>query len=106
MGARKPGTDKPKASERRWHAVAVKPCPGACAAAVSGTSRRWLSREAPMLPLPDCTQPDRCRCTYQHHEDRRTGEGRRAEETDAFARPAQVSHERRKRGTRRAPRDE
>lgn len=95
----------PALSDRRWHAVSVKPGPGACNVADNGRDRRWLSREAPMLPLPGCSRPESCRCTYQHHEDRRSGEGRRAEEKDAFARPVKVVNERRQRGTRRAPRD-
>ena len=93
--------DGKKDSARRWHAVSVKPGPGACEAATAGKDNRWLSREAPILPLPGCTRPDRCRCTYQHHDDRRAG-ARRVEDLDAFARPAQVADERRKRGTRRS----
>jgi hypothetical protein len=92
--------EKPK-TDRRWHAVSVKPAQGACNAAVSGKNRRWLSREAPMLPLPGCTQPDTCRCTYQHHDDRRTS-GRRAEELDAFIQRPPVVNERRARRTRRS----
>jgi hypothetical protein len=99
MATKGPGSDKPK-SVGRWHAVSIKPGPGACEAAIAGKSSRWLSREAPMLPLPGCTQPERCRCTYQHHEDRRSGP-RRAEDLDAFSRPAQVGNERRKRRSRR-----
>ena len=93
------------AANKRWHAVSVKPGTGACAVASSGRSRRWLSREAPQLPLPGCNKPDTCRCTYQHHEDRR-GEGRRAEDTDAFKRPPVVQVERRKHQDRRKPSDE
>jgi len=102
MAARDSGDNPPKVSDRRWHAVSVKPGPRACDAASTGTDRRWLSREAPMLPLPGCTHPDRCRCTYQHHEDRRTG-GRRANEIDAFSRSPRVGQERRTRKSRRAP---
>jgi len=106
MAAKDPGKGDTQASDHRWHAVSVKPGPGACPVADTGRDRRWLSREAPMLPLPGCTRPDSCRCTYQHHEDRRAGQGRRAEEMDAFARPPRVVHERRTRKTRRAPRSE
>ena len=68
--------------------------------------QRWLSREAPQLPLPGCTRPDTCRCTYQHHEDRRAG-GRRAEDTDAFRQPAVANRaERRSRRDRRKQSDE
>ena len=97
--AQPPAPSPPKA-DRRWHAVSVKPAAGACPAALSGKNRRWLSREAPMLPLPGCTRPDTCQCTYQHHDDRRAG-GRRAAEVDAFARVPQVATERRKRRGRR-----
>ena len=104
MAAKDPGKDNTRTSDRRWHAVSVKPGPGACSVADDGRDRRWLSREAPMLPLPGCTRPERCRCTYQHHEDRRSS-SRRAEDTDAFARPGKVLNERRTRKSRRAPRD-
>ena len=56
----------------------------ACNAAVSGKNRRWLSREAPLLPLPGCTRPDTCQCTYNHHDDRRAA-SRRADDLDAFS---------------------
>lgn len=106
MAIKDSGKGANKTTDRRWHAVSVKPCPGACSVADTGRDRRWLSREAPVLPLPGCTKPEKCRCTYRHHEDRRADEGRRAEERDAFARPAtKVANERRQRGTRRAPRD-
>jgi hypothetical protein len=34
--------------------------------------QRFLSREAPQLPLKDCASAS-CTCRYQHHEDRRRG---------------------------------
>lgn len=40
--------------------------------------RRFLSRQAPTLPLKACDQA-RCKCRYAHHEDRRRGP-RRAHE--------------------------
>jgi hypothetical protein len=104
MVAKDKVAEKPKA-DRRWHAVSVKPAPGACGAAVSGKQRRWLSREAPMLPLPGCTKPDTCHCTYQHHDDRRGG-GRRAEELDAFIQRPPVVNERRERKSRRSPKED
>jgi hypothetical protein len=89
-----------KGTDRRWHAVSVKPGPNACNAAVSGKNRRWLSREAPLLPLPGCTRPDTCQCTYNHHDDRRAGT-RRAHDLDAFAQSPRVANERRKGRNRR-----
>jgi hypothetical protein len=32
---------------------------------------RFLSKEAPRLPLKGCSIGSDCRCSYQHHEDRR-----------------------------------
>lgn len=97
----KEGTPSKPVAGRRWHAVSVKPGSKACPAAVSGRNERWLSRQAPLLPLPGCTQPDTCHCTYQHHDDRRVA-GRRADELDAFRAPTRVNVERRKHGDRRA----
>jgi hypothetical protein len=89
-----------KKIDRRWHAVAVKPGPNACNAAVSGKNRRWLSREAPLLPLPGCTQPDTCQCTYSHHDDRRAG-SRRVDDRDAYRRSPRIGNERRSNKNRR-----
>jgi hypothetical protein len=50
-------------------------------------------------------QPGTCRCTYQHHEDRRAG-GRRAGEIDAFRPPVQTTIERRRNRDRRTKSDE
>ena len=100
MATKAGGVGKSPAASKRWHAVSVKPGSGACAAAGAGRHERWLSREAPQLPLPGCTRPDTCHCTYQHHEDRRAG-GRRAEETDAFRTLARPAVERRNRQDRR-----
>ncbi len=91
-----------KASDRRWHAVSVKPGQNACNAAISGKNRRWLSREAPLLPLPGCTRPDTCQCAYNHHDDRRMV-SRRAEDTDTDAKGTRIGNERRARKTRRNP---
>jgi hypothetical protein len=34
--------------------------------------QRFLSREAPQLPLKACDRED-CTCRYEHHQDRRKG---------------------------------
>lgn len=102
MAGRQEAERGKEAVDRRWHAVAVKPGAGACPAVVSGRNQRWLSREAPRLPLPSCTRPEGCNCTYEHHADRRAG-ARRVEEMDAFRRPVTVLTERRARKDRRAP---
>lgn len=70
-----PATKKPQA---KWHAVSIVADPRSCEAARQLEGKRFLSREAPTLPLRDCGRTD-CRCRYQHHDDRRKGP-RRARE--------------------------
>jgi hypothetical protein len=53
-----------------WHAVSVVPCRGACIAARESSGVRFLSKEAPVLPLSGCPMSV-CTCRYRHHEDRR-----------------------------------
>jgi hypothetical protein len=54
------------------HAVVVVPGRNACAEVYALRSRRFLSREAPVLPLPGCGSA-KCECRYEHHDDRRKG---------------------------------
>jgi hypothetical protein len=61
-----------------WHAVAIAPGHRTCAAARELRDVRFLSREAPTLPLKACDNPE-CTCRYEHFEDRRKGP-RRAHE--------------------------
>ncbi len=44
-----------------------------CVAVENLSGVRYLSAEAPMLPLDDCNSPGRCQCTYKHYQDRRSG---------------------------------
>ena len=54
------------------HAVVVVPGRHACNEAVALRGRRFLSREAPVLPLAGCGSAQ-CECRYEHHDDRRKG---------------------------------
>jgi hypothetical protein len=63
-------TKKPKPNAA-WHAVHVASGEGACPAAIALGKRRFLSKQAPRLPLDACTSPGTCKCAYRHHEDRR-----------------------------------
>ena len=74
-----------KSTDRRWHAVSVKPGDGACNAAISGKNRRWLSREAPLCPCPAAPVRTPASAPINHHDDRRAN-NRRAEDLDAFPR--------------------
>lgn len=68
----------PKRPPRPWHAVSIVPGSQSCAAAAGLARKRFLSREAPTLPLKSCDE-QHCTCHYEHHDDRRKGP-RRANE--------------------------
>lgn len=54
-----------------WHSVAIQPGPQRCAAATALIGQRFLSRDAPRLPLADCSEPA-CQCRFSKYDDRRT----------------------------------
>jgi len=91
-----------------WHAVSIATNKRCCQASIAAKSRRFLSGEAPRLPLEGCSQPKKCICVYKHFNDRRAG-FRRAAELDPserpYARPATSSRSqelRRSKGRRAA----
>ena len=61
---------------QRFHAVTIAAGPRACAAALDLRDQRFLSRDAPPLPLKGCACA-KCECQYEHYDDRRKT-GRRA----------------------------
>lgn len=61
-----------------YHAVAIVPGASCCTAARDLRTQRFLSREAPALPLANCTMSP-CRCSYRHFDDRRTKARRSAD---------------------------
>jgi hypothetical protein len=83
-----------------WRAVAVIPGASACEAARRMSGKRFLTRDAPRLPLRDCDHQDTCKCKYQHLSDRR-GEARRTADSGYGIVPKAVSPERRRPGERR-----
>ena len=72
----KPAASKKPASP--FHAVTIVPGLRACAAALDLQGHRFLSRDAPALPLKKC-ESGSCTCRYEHYDDRRHGP-RRARE--------------------------
>jgi hypothetical protein len=64
------------ARARYYHAVAIVPKMSSCPEACAKADVRYLSREAPPLPLPDCPWPERCRCRFEKFDDRRQGDRR------------------------------
>jgi hypothetical protein len=61
-----------------YHAVTIAVGPRSCEGAKALQEKRFLSREAPKLPLANCDRLN-CECVYTHHADRRRGP-RRARE--------------------------
>ena len=57
-------------AEKNYPGIAIKLCPNACDAAKDLQKTRYLSGQAPLLPLPECDQPN-CACKYVHYSDRR-----------------------------------
>ena len=93
-------TKVPGSLTQPWHAVSVVGGAAACPAAEEVRDKRFLSAEAPPLPLPDCSSPWRCNCIYVHYSDRRT-KLRRETDRGRFPRP-RFGTERRERHGRRA----
>jgi len=61
-----------KKPPNRYHAVSIMPGPRCCAAARDLIEQRFLSPQAPPLPLKGCDRAT-CECRYEHHPDRRKG---------------------------------
>jgi len=70
--------EKPRTTA--YHAVAIRCGKTSCQAAQDNQRERYLSAEAPLLPLDQCDLPDQCECRYQHYEDRRAGPRRGTEQ--------------------------
>jgi hypothetical protein len=61
-----------KSVTQLFHGIEVVPGAEACQAARAILGHRYLSDEAPRLPLESCSKPRVCRCVYRHYRDRRT----------------------------------
>ena len=95
------GSDAPTTrAASHWHAVAIKPKGQCCEAVQARRTARFLSNEAPRLPLAECSTSDTCTCVYKHHADRRA-HPRRQDETDGLRRSGKVTQERRQTHDRR-----
>ncbi len=55
-----------------FQAVGVVACSQACSAVGRVRGVRFLARQAPRLPLPDCDRAARCGCRFEKYADRRT----------------------------------
>jgi hypothetical protein len=84
---------------KQWHAVTIVAKNSSCEAARAARNTRYLSAEAPRLPLADCSKPDACPCAYRHHADRRA-EARRADDDGGPLRSSPNPERRMQRGRR------
>lgn len=57
-----------------YHCVEVNMSYDACEEVLELHGKRFLSAEAPLLPLPSCGQY--CKCKFKHHNDRRQDDRR------------------------------
>jgi hypothetical protein len=63
-----------------WHAVEIRSSRNACPACKALAGARFLSTEAPRLPVAGCLQSLTCNSVYVHHDDRRAGPRRGGEQ--------------------------
>jgi hypothetical protein len=82
-----------------YHCVEVRTGTPACEAAQHLGNARFLSGEAPGLPVPGCSE-QHCTCSYVHHDDRRDDDRRNPYGQWANL-PLTIKRERRSRTERR-----
>ncbi len=75
--------NQPKRHAHHFFGVIVQPGSNACDAVKAIAYSRYLSEDAPRLPLPDCNRGE-CRCTLQPQDDRRAGYDRRGDSFSAY----------------------
>src|SRR6516225_9029621 len=98
--AKKPRGPAAARVKEPWHAIAIVAGPRACTEAAKLGGQRFLSDEAPRLPLPMCLSHWRCQCTYKHFTDRRAAAPRRELERTGLPGP-RIGVERRTKAERR-----
>jgi hypothetical protein len=91
----------PTRTASHWHAVAIKPKGQCCEAVQACRNARFLSSDAPRLPLAECSTSETCTCVYKHHADRRAQPRRQDEKNDGLRRSGKVGQERRQTRDRR-----
>ena len=61
-----------------WSAVRIVTHGDTCARAMALRAKRFLARDAPVLPRQGCTLHAGCNCIYRHYTDLRAGARREA----------------------------
>ena len=92
-----------KTANKKYHCVEVRKGSHACKTVQELGNARFLSDEAPRLPVPGCTAAQ-CTCSFIHHDDRRDDDRRNP--FGQFANlPPLITGERRSRVERRKSRE-
>jgi hypothetical protein len=100
--ARRPARPQGGTTRNPYHCVEIRSRGDACSAVRRMTGKRFLSAEAPPLPLAGC--PLRaCRCVYRHFDDRRQEDRRNPYGSGRRPPPESVGGERRRGSDRRRP---
>ena len=92
-------------SKKSYHAVSIKFESRACMAAKTMEGERFLSGEAPRLPLPGCDIAE-CKCHFAHHKDRRVSNDRRNVFNSSGHSNATGKHEQERRGRKERRHDD
>jgi hypothetical protein len=90
-------------SKNPYHCVTVRCRPDGCDAAKRISGKRYLSKDAPLIPLRTCSAKV-CHCKYEHFEDRRREDRRTPYGHTVAHPPAHVAMERRRGVDRRKSR--
>jgi hypothetical protein len=77
-----------------WHAVSIVTGNSCCQEAHAVRGFRFLSAQAPRLPLAKCPLAATCVCYYKHHTDRRA-QPRRRDDLMGLRRRGYTANERR-----------
>jgi hypothetical protein len=100
FGSKKDPVKEDLAGLRRFQAIAIYHGVRACEPARKFSEHRFLTRDAPPLPLAGCTMGSTCQCKYLKYKDRRGNQRRLVD----FGAPARMftGEDRRKRNGRRS----
>lgn len=85
----------------KYHCVSITCRNNPCEAVKRLEGRRFLSAEAPLLPLHGCAA-DSCQCRYVHYNDRREEDRRHPYGCHRSTPPTSIGRERRKKTGRRS----
>ena len=82
-------TNSPPTKRRAYYGAVFDPGQPCCDAAQRLNGQRFLSADAPHLPLPDCDQKT-CKCVIAPSQDRRQPRDRRDEDLAIYADPNDI----------------